>query len=90
MPPTQPERRSNSRRGSLGVMPTRADLARSERLRARRRCRCHLPRPYVRVSRRCLKSGVADRLAALDRQLVAGVGVVSRLRAILNGERTPR
>lgn len=60
----------------------RADLARSERLRldADRRAAT-----YKTMSASCAaaSSGVADRLAALDRQLVAGVGVVGRLRGDL-------
>ncbi len=60
----------------------RADLARSERLRldADRRAAT-----YKAMSASCAaaSSGVADRLEALDRQLVAGVGVVGRLRGDL-------
>ncbi len=60
----------------------RADLDRSERLRldADRRAAT-----YKAMSASCAaaSSGVADRLEALDRQLVAGVGVVGRLRGDL-------
>lgn len=60
----------------------RADLARAGRLRldADRRAAT-----YKAMSASCAaaSSGVADRLEALDRQLVAGVGVVGRLRGDL-------
>ena len=61
----------------------RADLARAERLRidADRRAAT-----YKAMSASCTAaaSGVADRLAALDQQLVEGVGVVGALRGDLD------